>query len=163
MFKLFSKKAPVVDNQVYAPANGEIINLEAVSDKVFASKAMGEGFGTKPSDNQIVAPFSGTIMMVASTKHAVGIKTVSGLEILIHMGVDTVDLKGTPFEIFVKVGDEVKGGQPIAEMALDQVEAAGLDTVVMTVVTNTNDKLEALQVNPGQVTRGDVVGNVTTK
>jgi glucose-specific phosphotransferase system IIA component len=163
MFKLFKKSQPVVDNQVYAPVNGELIDLAQVSDQVFASKAMGDGFGVKPTDNTIVAPVAGTITMVADTKHAVGITMANGLEVLIHMGVDTVDLKGAPFTINVKTGDQVTGGQPLATMDLKAVAAADLDTVIIVVITNSNDKLAELSIKPGEIAAGDVVGTATAK
>lgn len=163
MFKLFSKKTPALDNQVYAPANGQLVDISEVSDAVFSSKAMGEGFGVQPTNNQIVAPLTGKVVMVANTKHAIGFQTASGLEVLIHMGVDTVDLKGAPFEVLVKPGDVVTGGQPVAKMDLAAVKEAGLDTVIMTVITNSTDKLKALTVHPGAVEKGAVVGEVTTK
>ncbi|WP_407929204.1 PTS sugar transporter subunit IIA [Agrilactobacillus fermenti] len=162
MFKFFGKKKQI-DNQVYAPATGELVDISQVSDKVFSSKAMGEGFGIQPNADQIVAPVSGTVSMVASTKHAIGITMANGLEVLIHMGVDTVDLKGAPFEIQVAADEPVTGGQPIATMDLAQVKAANLDTVIIVVITNSADKLGALNVAKGPVEQSQVVGTVTTK
>ena len=163
MFKLFSKKASAVDNQLYAPADGQLIDLAMVSDKVFSSKVMGEGFGTDPVNGKIVAPVSGTVVMVADTKHAIGLQMANDLEILVHMGVDTVDLHGLPFKVLVRPGDKVQGGQTIAHMNIGQIKAAGLDPVVMTVITNSADKLDALTVDQGIAVKGAVIGQVTAK
>lgn len=81
-----------------APATGLLMPITDVSDPIFAQKTMGEGFGVEPTSNQIVAPASGRIVLIADTKHAIGIRTDSGVEILIHMGIDTVELKGTPLK-----------------------------------------------------------------
>lgn len=163
MFKLFNKKAPTMDNQLYAPTDGQLIDLCKVSDKVFSSKVMGEGFGTMPDNGKIGAPVSGTVLMVADTKHAIGLQMSNGLEVLVHMGVDTVSLNGTPFKILIHPGDKVQGGQIIANMDLGQVKAAGLDTVVMTVITNSTDRLESITVDPGKVVKGEVIGQVAAK
>ncbi|GEN95871.1 PTS sugar transporter subunit IIA [Pediococcus ethanolidurans] len=163
MFGFGKKKKVVDDDSIYAPVNGEVIDLSEVSDPVFAQKAMGDGLGVKPSDGHIVSPVAGTVSMVASTKHALGLTMANGLEVLIHMGVDTVDLKGAPFTVNVKPGDIVNGGDSVATIDLDQVRDAKLDDVIIVVFTNTADKLDHLDVKTGKTTAKDKIGSVTVK
>lgn len=163
MFGFGKKKKVVDDDSIYAPVNGEVIDLSEVSDPVFAQKAMGDGLGVKPSDGHIVSPVAGTVSMVASTKHALGLTMANGLEVLIHMGVDTVDLKGAPFTVNVKPGDIVNGGDSVATIDLDQVRDAKLDDVIIVVFTNTADKLDHLDVKTGKTDAKDKIGSVTVK
>ncbi|WP_317766513.1 PTS sugar transporter subunit IIA [Pediococcus ethanolidurans] len=163
MFGFGKKKRVVDDDSIYAPVNGEVIDLSEVSDPVFAQKAMGDGLGVKPSDGHIVSPVAGTVSMVASTKHALGLTMANGLEVLIHMGVDTVDLKGAPFTVNVKPGDIVNGGDSVATIDLDQVRDAKLDDVIIVVFTNTADKLDHLEVKTGKTNAKDKIGSVTVK
>lgn len=95
--------------KMLAPVDGQAIGITEVHDPMFSEKDMGDGFGVIPTNNEILAPVSGKVMLVASTKHAIGFKTDDGLEVLLHMGVDTVELNGTPFELFVKEGGYSKG------------------------------------------------------
>lgn len=163
MFGFGKKKKVVDDDSIYAPVNGEVIDLSEVSDPVFAQKAMGDGLGVKPSDGHIVSPVAGKVSMVASTKHALGLTMANGLEVLIHMGVDTVDLKGAPFTVNVKPGDIVNGGDSVATIDLDQVRDAKLDDVIIVVFTNTADKLDHLEVKTGKTNAKDKIGSVTVK
>ncbi len=132
---LFSRKK--VDEFV-SPANGKLIHLDKVSDPVFSQKLMGDGYAVTPSDNEIVAPIGGIIGTVFPTKHALMITSAHGLEVMLHLGIDTVELKGAPFEVFVKENDKVKAGQKLATMDLEQVKAAKKDTAVMTIITNSD-------------------------
>lgn len=127
------------------PAAGVVIPLEDVADSVFASKTMGEGFAVKPSEGSIYAPVSGKVTMLAETKHGIGITTNNGLEVLIHLGIDTVELKGNPFKLFIKEGDEVVSGQKIAFMDIKQVEDSGKDPTVIVVITNSKDKVKNIK------------------
>lgn len=134
---------------LYSPASGEVIALSKTSDPIFNQGTMGEGFGVVPNDKIVVAPVSGTVSMIAETKHAIGIITETGLEVLIHMGVDTVGLKGKPFTVTVENGQVVNAGDQIATMDIDFVKAEGLDTTIMTLVTNSNSTLAGLDVTEG--------------
>lgn len=96
------------EETVYAPFSGKVIPLSKVPDEVFSSGAMGQGLAIEPSDNKLFAPFDGTVVMVAPTKHAIGLRSASGIELLVHIGLDTVTLDGTPFALKVKEGDTVK-------------------------------------------------------
>ena len=146
-----------------APISGEVINLSGVDDPVFAQKTLGEGFAVKPEKTQLVSPVTGKIMMVADTKHAIGFKTATGMEVLIHLGIDTVELEGKPFSIEVAAGDEVEAGQKIGTMDLAAIKAAGKDDVVVVAVTNTAEILSSIDVQLGKIDAGQVAAEVTLK
>ncbi|CAJ1178741.1 glucose PTS transporter subunit IIA [Companilactobacillus nantensis] len=146
--------------KMLAPVSGQAIEMTEVHDPMFSEKAMGEGFGVIPNDQTIVAPVSGKVMLVASTKHAVGFSTDDGFEVLVHMGVDTVELNGAPFELFVKEGDTVKAGDTIATMDIDAIKKAGKVTDVIVAITNTAKMVKDIQVNKGDVQAGAAVATV---
>ena len=146
-----------------APISGEVINLSGVDDPVFAQKTLGEGFAVKPEKTQLVSPVTGKIMMVAETKHAIGFKTATGMEVLIHLGIDTVELEGKPFSVEVAAGDEVEAGQKIGTMDLAAIKAAGKDDVVVVAVTNTAEILSSIDVQLGKIDAGQVAAEVTLK
>lgn len=146
-----------------APANGQVIALSKTSDPIFSKGTMGDGFGLTPTDNTVLAPVSGTISMIAETKHAIGITTKDGLEVLVHMGVDTVGLKGEPFDVVIKNGQEVKAGDQIATMNIEMIKAKDLDTTIMTLITNSSMKLDGLDVTEGKAEVGDTVARAYLK
>lgn len=146
-----------------APANGQVIALSKTSDPIFSKGTMGDGFGLIPTDNTVLAPVSGTISMIAETKHAIGITTKDGLEVLVHMGVDTVGLKGEPFDVVIKNGQEVKAGDQIATMNIEMIKAKDLDTTIMTLITNSSMKLDGLDVTEGKAEAGDTVARAYLK
>lgn len=122
--------------QFVAPATGDLEPLTQVKDDVFAKKIMGDGYAVEPQAKKIVAPVSGTIMSVTATKHAWTMISDHGLEIIVHLGLDTVELAGKPFDLMIKAGDKVKAGQVCGEMDLGAIEAAGKATTIATVITN---------------------------
>lgn len=146
-----------------APANGQVIALSKTSDPIFSKGTMGDGFGLTPTDNTVLAPVSGTISMIAETKHAIGITTKDGLEVLVHMGVDTVGLKGEPFDVVIKNGQEVKAGDQIATMNIEMIKAKDLDTTIMTLITNSSMKLDGLDITEGKAEAGDTVARAYLK
>ena len=154
MFNFF-KKSKSKGNEVKAPIKGNLIPLSEVSDDVFSQKMLGDGFAVKPTGQEVVAPVSGTITTLVPTKHAIGIKTAEGLEVLIHLGIDTVELKGEPFKLFVEQGDSVKAGDKLAEMDIADVADHGLDNTVMVVYTNMDLLKEVKDVDPRPVEAGD--------
>ncbi len=129
---------------IYAATTGKIIPVETVPDATFSEQIMGYTTAVKSNTGKIVAPIAGEVMMIASTKHAIGIKGTDGLEVLIHLGIDTVELNGEPFNVKVAVGDTLTVGQEIAEMDIKQIEENGLDPVVLSIVTNSSDYLKIL-------------------
>jgi len=151
---LFSRKK--VDEFV-SPANGKLIHLDKVSDPVFSQKLMGDGFAVTPTDNDIVAPIGGIIGTVFPTKHALMITSDHGLEIMLHLGIDTVELKGAPFETFVEENDTVKAGQKLATMDLKQVAASKKDTSIMTIITNSDAVKDMGEFEEKDIQAGDKV------
>ncbi|MBO1308080.1 PTS glucose transporter subunit IIA [Enterococcus sp. 669A] len=127
---LFGKKKLIV-----SPVNGRFIPIEQVNDPVFAEGMMGDGVAVIPSENTIVSPVEGTITMLSEQKHGIGITMEGGTELLIHMGIDTVELGGKPFEINVQQNDQVKPGDALATMDVDMVRAEGRDPVIMIIAT----------------------------
>lgn len=149
---------------VVAPISGNIIDIADVPDPVFAKKAVGDGFGiSEPPSGDVLSPVTGTVTMVAKTLHAVGFKTESGLQFLVHLGIDTVALEGKPFTISVAKGDKVEAGQVIGTMDTDAIIAAGKSTTTVVAVTNTKKKLEEITVTYGQATAGDQVATAVAK
>jgi len=155
--------AKLVQTTVIAPVAGELLPLSAIHDPVFSKGLMGKGFGIEPSDGKIVAPVSGEITMIATTKHAIGLKTINGMEVLLHLGIDTVELGGKPYQIRVKMGDHVTAGQALAVMGLAEIKKAGKPVTVMTVITNsaTNNYQLFLNDLDQLVDVGDSVAMVT--
>ncbi|KRN28156.1 beta-glucosides PTS, EIIBCA [Lactobacillus selangorensis] len=125
-------------DEIKAPVEGTIIPLTSVKDEVFASEAMGKGLAIVPSNDEVVAPANGTISAVYPTGHALGMIDDSGAEILIHIGINTVELKGKYFKTLVKQNEHVTAGQPLVKFDREKIAAAGYDTTVMVIITNTN-------------------------
>lgn len=119
-----------------APVSGTYKDLSEVDDEVFSKKIMGEGFAVEPDSNKIYSPVNGQVVSIFNTKHAIGFKTVEGLEVLLHLGIDTVDLEGKPFTIKINEGDQVTPTTELVEMDRKQVTDAGKKTTVITVITN---------------------------
>ena len=137
-----------------APMTGTAVAMTSVSDPVFASEAMGKGEAIEPTEGKVFSPVDGSITVLAGTGHAVGLLSNGGAEILIHIGIDTVELNGVPFTPHVKVGDTVKKGDLLMEVDLDAVKAAGKQTTTMIVVTNTDD-YASVEGKDGAVKAGD--------
>ncbi|QEK12421.1 PTS glucose transporter subunit IIA [Crassaminicella thermophila] len=143
MFNMFRK------NKVFSirsPFEGEIRDITTVSDQAFSNKLLGDGVAVKPKNNIAVAPCDGKITQIFPTNHAFGITTEEGLEILVHIGIDTVDLKGEGFKRLVEVGSKVKKGTGIIEVNLAYIKNSGKDTITPIVITNM-DKVESLDKN----------------
>ena len=122
--------------EVYSVADGQVIALEQVKDPVFAQKMMGDGFAVEPANGNIVSPVSGTVSSIFPTKHALGIVTEPGLEVLVHIGLDTVSLEGKPFTVHVAEGQKVVAGDLLVTADLDAIRAAGRETSTVVVFTN---------------------------
>lgn len=143
-----------------AVATGEVIPMAQVNDPVFSQKMMGDGFAVKPLEGEVVAPISGKILSVFPSKHAIGLQTEEGIEVLVHMGIDTVEMATPAFESFVKEGQSLKAGTKLAKMNLDVIEQAGKETTIIVAFTN-SDKVEQVVINQlGTTTAGTVIGQI---
>ncbi len=126
--------------EIYSPGKGQIIPLSEVPDQVFAQKMMGDGVGFVPEDGEIVAPFDGTVKTIFPTKHAIGIESDEGIELLIHIGIDTVKLDGSGFESMVSTGDTIKKGQKLMQVDLDYIKANAPSIVTPLILTNLENR-----------------------
>ena len=131
--------------------------MEEVQDETFAQKMLGDGFAILPENGEVCSPVNGTVSSVFDTKHAVCLVSDGGLEILIHIGIDTVNLQGKYFTAHVKDGDTVKAGQPLVTFELDQVKKAGYDTVIPLVFTDPDHQINVSSLKMRRVTHGDRV------
>ena len=140
---------------VYAPLTGSVVARDQIPDETFASGVLGDGCGIEPTVGEVVAPCDGVISTVAETRHAVGISGPADMELLIHVGVDTVEMKGDGFKALVKTGDTVKKGQKLLTFDLAKIRAAGHPTVTTVLVTNADDYAGLTLEAAGSVTAGD--------
>ncbi|MGY3704130.1 PTS glucose/maltose transporter subunit IIBCA [Vagococcus martis] len=142
-------------------ADGEVIPIETVSDDVFSQKMMGDGFAVKPSNSQVVSPVSGVVQSIFPTKHAIGLLTPEGLEVLVHMGLDTVEMTKQVFDVSVKEGDTVKAGQLLATVDWKTVEKEGKGTTIVVVFTNTQE-IKTLELSTvGEHKSSEKIGQVS--
>ncbi|MDF2547598.1 MAG: glucose transporter subunit [Anaerosolibacter sp.] len=148
----FLKKNKIMT--IIAPMDGEVISLQEVPDAVFSQKMLGDGAAIKPSNGLVVSPCSGKVVQIFDTNHAVGIETSEGAEVLIHIGIDTVELKGKGFQRIAKVGDKVDVGDALIEVDLDYIEAAGKSTITPIIITNM-EKVHEISKTAGPCKRGE--------
>ncbi|MXQ48964.1 hypothetical protein GRB29_06150 [Streptococcus pneumoniae] len=146
----------LADDSVVAVAEGQLVALEDVKDEVFASKAMGDGIAIAPDTDIVLSPVNGTVETVFPTGHAYGIVRPDGVEVLVHIGINTVDLSGDGFTALVKQGDTVKAGQEIARFDRQSLLTKGYDTTIMTIFTDAKGKEIKLK-QSGKVFGGDLL------
>lgn len=145
---------------LYSVADGEVISIDQVNDPVFSQKMMGEGFAVKPADKTVVAPVDGEIVSIFPTKHAIGIKTADGIEVLVHMGIETVSMQKPASRVVVNDGQKVKVGDTLAIMDIETVQAEGKDTTIIVVITN-SERVESLTLDKsGQVAKAENIGHI---
>lgn len=150
--------------ELVAVADGKVLPISEVPDPVFAEKMMGEGFAIDPTSDVIVSPISGTLVQVADTLHAYGIQSDLGVEVLVHVGLDTVNLQGKGFEAKVKIGDAVKKGDPLVKIDREYLIANAPSIVIPVIVTNGN--MEAYNYDfkgSGNAVAGETVAMVVSK
>jgi len=155
MFKRFKKKAV---NEIFSPVNGEVIAIEQVSDPVFSSKSMGDGFAVIPKDSSIYSPIKGKVVSVFPTKHAFGLIDDEGIEVLVHIGIDTVSLNGQGFSILVNEGDLVTSDTQLAKVDFDYLKQEQKETTTMVIFTNLDNK--ELEVKTGIANAKTTVGKI---
>lgn len=148
--------------ELCSPLTGEAVELSGVPDPVFAEKMVGDGIAIKPTSGTVVAPCDGKVVQIFPTNHAVGIETSTGLDLLIHIGIDTVELKGDGFKRLVEEGVSVKKGQPILEVDLKRIEELGKSIVSPFIITNA-DEVEFKEYKTGGVQAGETVVLVLKK
>lgn len=156
MFNFLKKKKAIT---LSAIADGCVIDLSEVPDEVFSKKMMGDGFAIKPINGVVVSPIDAKVENIFPTKHAISLKADNGLEILLHLGVDTVELDGRPFDIQVKVGDHIAKGDTIATIDLDQIKQAGKSDELMVIFTN-DDMIQSIDIQYGDTKQGHDVGTL---
>ena len=142
MLNLFKKK-----ETFKTPIKGELIAITEVNDQVFSQKMMGDGFAIIPSENTVISPLSGTVDVVFPTKHAIGIKSNTGIEFIIHIGIDTVKLNGEGFTSYVEQGQKISQGEKLVTFDLDLIKSKGYDTSVMVIFPNNDVKLNLTPTN----------------
>lgn len=152
MFNLFKKK---IDNNIYSPISGKCLDITECSDSAFSSGFMGDGFMIKPTENIVNSPCDGVITMLFPTKHAFGIKMSNGNEILVHVGINTVELDGKYFESLSSVNKKVKKGTPIIKYDLNDIKELGYDTSVLVIISG-NEKVSKNHIDE-DVAVGDVI------
>lgn len=161
--KLFGKKAPAFafdGNKLYAPMTGKAVPITEVPDPTFAEGLLGDGIAIIPSDGKVYSPVDGVVDTMFDTGHACALKSYTGVEILIHVGLETVGLNGAPFTVHCKNGDQVQKGQLLWEADLDAIQAAGLPIITPVLVCNTDD-YRTFEKFTGDVTNDDIVISVT--
>lgn len=155
MLGLFKGKSK--GNVIGSPCSGKAVPITEVPDPAFSEKMLGDGFAVIPSEGKIYAPADGEVSMVFDTLHAVTMTTDQGVELLIHIGLDTVTLKGEPFTAHVAAGDHVKKGDLLMDADLEKIKAAGLNAITPVLVCNTDDYEQITLVKEGEVAPGEDV------
>ncbi len=158
MFGLFKAKKQVIQS----PTDGQLVELESVPDEVFSTKLAGDGLAIIPMSNTFVAPVSGTLTKIFSTNHAFSIQTNSGLEVLVHIGLDTVNLNGEGFKRLATEGDRVSVGDPIISADIEFIESKGKD-IITPIVFNYEKELTLSNFNERTVREGESIVEVTFK
>ncbi len=149
MLGLFLKKEKIIE--IKSPVSGETVDLAEVPDQVFASKMVGDGIAFKPEKGMVFAPVSGEVMQVFPTMHAIGLRTKEGLEVLIHIGIDTVEMKGEGFKSFIQKNQRVKVGEKIMEFDLDLIQKKTKSALTPLIITNMAE-VKSIKFYKGKVT-----------
>lgn len=147
--------ATPITSEVVSPLTGRVMALKDIADPVFSQELMGKGIAIEPTEGKVVSPINGTVVMLFDTHHAIGLKSNDGVEVLIHVGMDTVELKGKGFTPHIKTGDQVSVGDLLVEFDIDFIKEAGYQTVTPIVVTNTADYASIEAITTEDVKGGD--------
>ena len=157
MFSFLKKKEKEYYDVIGAPLKGEAVPSAEVNDPTFAEEMLGKGIAIKPAEGKVYAPFDGEVALVFDTKHAVSLVSKKGTEVLIHVGLDTVMLKGEHYTAHVENGAVVKKGDLLLEFDMEAIAAAGYDTVTPVVICNADDYKDVSRITGKQVNPGDTV------
>lgn len=160
---LFKKKNITQIEEIFAPLYGDIIPLSKVPDPVFSKKMMGDGIAIIPKSGKVVSPVNGQVIQVFPTKHAIGIRSERGLELLIHIGLETVELNGEGFEVLVNTDESIKVGDPLVKVNLEYLKSKNKDIVTPIIITNMEKVLEIKASQERVANFGDVVFNCSMK
>lgn len=152
--KLLGKSAKTEDLVIYSPMEGEAVAITEVNDPTFSEEILGKGVAVRPTGTQVVAPCDGTVEMMFDTGHAVSLQATNGAEVLIHVGLETVNLKGTHYTVHASNGDKVKKGQLLITFDRDAIQADGYDTITPMVICN-SDSFAQVEAHTGPVQPGD--------
>lgn len=152
---------PVTENDILSPMTGTVLALDQVPDTTFASGLLGKGIAIIPSDNKVIAPFAGEVASLFQTKHAIGLLGDNGIEVLIHVGIDTVKLDGKPFTAHVKIGDRVQAGDLLVEFDRQAIIDAGYDLATPIIISNSDDYHEVITVAASAVQAGSPLLSVS--
>ncbi|WP_263706460.1 PTS sugar transporter subunit IIA [Shouchella tritolerans] len=154
--KIFKHKKRFEKEEIFSPLTGELVPLERVPDPVFSQKMMGDGVAVIPEEGVLVSPVEGEVVQVFHTKHAIGIKSLSGLEILLHVGLETVELNGEGFTVFIKEGQTVKVGDPLLNFDIAFLRNENKEIITPIIITNYSDKVDEIErVDQQAVSRGE--------
>lgn len=163
LFSKINKKEGIQvykDNEIIAVANAKMIPANQIGDPAFAQEMLGQTIGFDLKDGVVVAPVNGKLEVMFPTGHAFGLRMANGTGLLVHIGIDTVELEGKGFEVFAKQGDNVKAGQVLVKVDTDKVKQAGYDTTTMLIITeNVRESEKMSYIAFGEVKRGQVINN----
>ncbi|MCF6465809.1 PTS sugar transporter subunit IIA [Clostridium sp. Cult2] len=151
MFKFFKKNKFI---EIVAPITGNILSIEEVPDKVFSEKMIGDGLAINPTEGKVVSPIDGTVVTIFPTNHAIGLVTKEGLEILIHIGLDTVELDGLGFKRIIEKDSKVKKGDLLMEFDINTIKEKGKSPITPIIITNM-DKVNKIDKKDGLVNKGE--------
>lgn len=158
----YRKKVKKENIEILNPISGNIIDLENVSDEVFSGRILGDGFAIEPIDDKVYSPVDGEIRVIFPTLHAIVIETFEGLEVLIHIGIDTVKLNGEGFKSYVEIGKTVKKGELLVSFNKESILKSGKSLVTPVIITNI-DKVEKIENYYGEKNKGDIVCKIKLK
>lgn len=151
------QKKKLAKDDVFSPIEGKVLPLSEARDAAFSEGIMGKGVVIEPSKGEVVAPFDGTVLTVFPTKHAIGLISDNGTELLIHIGIDTVQLEGKGFESFVEQNARVKKGDKLVSFDIKAIEEAGYSTQVPIIITNTPDYIDVIATSEPAAKQGDLL------
>ena len=157
LFKKLKKKPNELN--LHSVRNGLFVPISEVKDDVFSQKMLGDGFAIRPNTKEVYSPISGVVTSVFPTKHAIGLKSETGVEVLVHMGIDTVELQGKPFEVFVKEGDTITPSTKIADMDLAMLVESNKQSDILVIATS-GEAIDFQMTSSVEVSANDVVGNI---